>query len=124
MSKFNNIDEKLEKLAAKLGAMLIKDRPDYPQALRTFEERRIDWVDGNIFKAIIIQPTFESTGVNQNIWNLINIAWYDDGKSVHRLQWYRDQVKNQKFEIIEVSIDELLDESEKTLANISFGDLK
>ncbi len=74
MSRFKEIDSKLEKLSAKLDAKLTKDRPNSPEVLRTFEERRIDWVDNNICKAIIIQPTFESNGVNSKIWNFINIA--------------------------------------------------
>jgi hypothetical protein len=75
MSRFNLIDDKLSGLANKLNAKLTKDRPEYPEVLRTFEERRIDWNDGEISKAIIIQPNFEATRVNTAIWNLINIAW-------------------------------------------------
>jgi hypothetical protein len=54
MSRFKNIDKKLKDLSEKLGAELTKDRPSYPEALRTFEERRIDWTENGISKAIII----------------------------------------------------------------------
>jgi hypothetical protein len=87
MSRFKNIDSKLIDLANKLNARLTKDRPDYPESLRTFEERRIDWVENEIMKAIIIQPNFELNGVNSNIWNFINCAIYDDGWSVSRPKW-------------------------------------
>lgn len=124
MSRFKNIDEKLERLSAKLGAKITKDRPSYPESLRTFEERRIDWREEGIFKAIIIQPTFESTGVDSSKWNFINIAWYDDAKSVHRPKLMNNLVNQENFEIIESKIDELLLESENTLSNISKSDLK
>lgn len=78
MSRFKLIDEKLAKLAIKLNAKLTKDRPEYPEALRTFEERRIDWIKNKICKAIIIQPNFEDIGVNSTIWNFINIAYLFD----------------------------------------------
>ncbi len=123
MSRFKNIDEKLEKLSTKLGAKLSKDRPRYPKALRTFEERRIDWKEGDIFKAIIIQPTFEDNGVNQEIWNLINIAWSDFNKG-HRPQWMTNLVDKERFETIENNIDSLLTKSENNLVSIGKDDLK
>lgn len=124
MSRFKNIDEKLEKLSAKLGAKLTKDRPGYPEALRTFEERRIDWIQEDIYKAIIIQPTFESKGVNQKIWNLINIAWCDFNNEGHRSQWMTNLVDKEKFESIENNIDTLLIKSESNLVSIDKDELK
>lgn len=124
MSRFKNIDVKLEKLSNKLGAKLTKDRPSHPEVLRTFEERRIDWIDDNIFKAIIIQPTFESKGVNQKIWNFINIAWSDFNEDGHRPQWFNSLIDKKKFEEIESRIDWLLEESETKLRGISNNDLK
>jgi len=123
MSKFLKIDSKLEKLSNKLEAKLSKDRPNYPESLRTFEERRIDWIDSEISKAIIIQPIFESEGVNSKIWNFINIAWYDDVKSTHRPQWIKNLVDKKSFEIIETNIDELLLKSEENLTSIKMDDL-
>ena len=117
------IDPKLEKLNTKLGGKLTKDRPSYPEVLRTFEERRIDWIEEGISKAIIIQPLFEVKGVNSRIWNFINIAWYDDGESVHRPQWIKSIVEKKAFEIIELSIDDLLIESETNLKSIKMEDL-
>jgi len=124
MSRFIEIDSKLEELTATLGAKLTKDRPEYPEALRTFEERRIDWIDNEIYKAIIIQPNFETKGVNQNIWNFINIAWADFNEDGHRPQWMRLLIEKKKFDVIESSIDTLLKESESNLVRISKDDLK
>ena len=67
MSRFKNIDSNLIELASKLNGKLTKDRPDYPEVLRIFEERRIDWIENGIMKAIIIQPNFEANGVNLNV---------------------------------------------------------
>lgn len=124
MSVFNKIDDKLIKLSDKLNATLTKDRPSYPEALRTFEERRIDWIINDINRAIIIQPNFELNGVNNKIWNFINIAWYDDAKSINRPQWYRNLAEKEKFENIEKYIDQLLKTSENNLTNIKMTDLK
>jgi hypothetical protein len=124
MSRFKNIDKKLKDLSERLGTELTKDRPSYPDALRTFEERRIDWIENGINKAIIIQPIFRNSGVDSSKWNLINIAWYDDVKSIHRPQWIKLLIEEKKFEEIENSIDDLLSESEINLINISMEDLK
>ena len=123
MSRFKNIDSKLVDLANKLNARLAKDRPDYPESLRTFEERRIDWVENEIMKAIIIQPNFELNGVNSNIWNFINCAIYDDGWSVSRPKWIEKLVDQKDFTFIDENIDELLLKSEENLSNISMKDL-
>ncbi|WP_034257730.1 hypothetical protein [Altibacter lentus] len=124
MSVFSKIDDKLIKLSNRLNATLTKDRPSYPEALRTFEERRIDWIVNDINRAIIIQPNFEINGVNSEIWNFINIAWYDDAKSINRPQWYRNLAEKEKFENIEKRIDHLLRTSENNLTNIKMTDLK
>jgi len=52
LSRFENIDWKLDELARKLKGELTKDRPSYPEILRTFEERRIDWIDNGIIKLL------------------------------------------------------------------------
>ncbi|TDO70421.1 hypothetical protein EV143_11141 [Flavobacterium chryseum] len=123
MSIFKNIDSKLIDLARKLNGRLTKDRPDYPEVLRTFEERRIDWVENNIMKAIIIQPNFEVNGVNSNIWNFINLAIYDDGLSISNPKWMEILVDQKDFTFIDDSIDKLLLKSEENLSNISMEDL-
>jgi len=124
MSVFSKIDDKLVKLSDRLNATLTKDRPSYHEGLRIFEERRIDWIVNDINRAIIIQPNFEINGVNSEIWNFINIAWYDDAKSTNRPQWYRNLAEKEKFENIEKRIDHLLRTSENNLTNIKMTDLK
>src|SRR5688572_9726503 len=73
------IDLKLEAVANKINAKLTRDRPGYPEPLMTFEERRIDWTDGKINKAIIFQPNFESRVVSDEKWNFKIAAWYFEG---------------------------------------------
>ncbi len=111
------------RLASKLNATLRKDKPNFPQVLRTFEERRLDWRDIEIRKAIIIQPTFEATGVNSAIWNFINIAWHHDVLSGKTLKWKKILVNKSDFEVIEKNIDALLHQSEENLKKIVFKDL-
>jgi hypothetical protein len=123
VSRFKNIDSKLIDLASKLNGRLTKDRPDYPEVLRTFEERRIDWIENDIMKAIIIQPNFEANRVNSNIWNFVNVAIYDDGFSVSRPKWIEILVDQKDFIFIAENIDELLLKSEENLSNISMKDL-
>ena len=61
MSLFKDIDGNLESVAKKLNAKLTIDRPWAPKSLHPFEERRIDWEENGLNKAIIIQPSFGST---------------------------------------------------------------
>jgi hypothetical protein len=124
MSRFKNIDDKLAALATKLNAQLTKDRPGYPEVLRTFEERRIDWRDGEMLKAIIIQPTFEHKGVDQEIWNFIGLAWWPESDPGAMYQWREILVDKLPFEVIENNIDSLLTVSEENLLNIRMEDLK
>jgi hypothetical protein len=123
MSKFKNIDNKLNTLAIKLNASLSKVRPGYPEGLMTFEERRIDWRDGEIRKAIIIQPTFEATGVNSSIWNFINIAWTEKNGLAVKPGWIKTLIDKSDFKEIEENIDNLLFTSEENLKNIRIEDL-
>ncbi|MCC9018962.1 hypothetical protein [Flavobacterium lipolyticum] len=123
MNRFKSIDSKLIDLASKLNGRLTKDRPDYPEVLRTFEERRIDWIENDIMKAIIIQPNFEANDVNSSIWNFINLAMYDDGFSVSRPKWIEILVDQKDFIFIAENIDELLLKAEENLSNISMKDL-
>ena len=123
MSKFDTIDIKLNQLANRLNARVTKDRPGYPDILRTFDERRIDWADHLVNKAIIIQPTFEETGVDSSRWNLVNIAWHDDLETGQRLIWQTKLADKTTLEHIITDIDNLLQESEGNLNNISKNDL-
>ena len=66
MSIFVNIDKTLKIFAKNIFAQLTIDRP-FPQ--NYFEERRIDWIENGINKAILIQPNFEIDGVNSKKWN-------------------------------------------------------
>lgn len=121
MSRFNHIEPLIKKISDELGAKISKDRPDYPEALRTFEERRIDWSDNGIQKAIIIQPTFESDGVNSDLWNFSLVAWiWTDNK---RTSYHKTVIDKEEFKNIELNIEELLYSGKKHLQNIKLNDL-
>ena len=123
-SIFNKIDSKLIEFASKIGATLTMDRPGYPSELRTFEERRIDWTENEICKAVIIQPTFKANGVNSNKWNLINIAWFDNTDSNKRLQWFESLISEKEFKYIESDIANLIEKSYINLRRLTIKDLK
>ncbi len=122
MSIFEKIDSSLLELSNRLNAKLTKDRPSYPQALRNFEERRIDWIDDEVHKAIIIQPNFEHSGVNSKLWNFTILAWFDDIEP-HKFCWISKIIQEQKFDTIENDIESLLKMSEDTLVKITKRDL-
>lgn len=123
MSKFENIDVQLLGFCSKIDGKLTKDRPGYPEMLRTFEERRIDWVDGDVSKAIIIQPTFEATGVNVLIWNVVNVAWRKCDRTGPIDKWTNYLKRRVDFETIEMQIDAILSQSMRKLNEIDKSDL-
>ena len=120
MSRFVSIDPKLEMLTTQLWARLTKDRPHDPHA--SFEERRIDWEEEGVRKAIIIQPSFELEGVNQNFWYMSNVAWRYN-QNGRKEKWIKRLVEKKEFEFIERNIDSLLAESVKSLNGITYQDL-
>ena len=122
MSIFENIEISLEKLRIEVGGIISKDRPNYPEPLRTFEERRIDWEDNEICKAIIIQPTFELKEVNSKLWNFYLVAWSWTEK--RRVSYRKEIILKADFEVIETNIQKLLSEGKETLLNIKLEDLK
>jgi len=122
MSRFENIELILEELNTEVNGLISKDRPNYPKPLRTFEERRIDWEEEGIRKAIIIQPTFELEGVNSELWNFRLVAWTKVDK--RRVFYRKERISKVKFEIIEANIQELLFEGKEILSNIKLEDLK
>ena len=123
-SIFTNIDERLESLSSRVGGELKVDRPEYPEALRTFEERRADWSkEGGILRSVIIQPTFRREGVDSTKWNFISLAWIIDGRNPYPKQM-NVSVKEKPFEIIEDKIDQLIEDAEKELESVSVADLQ
>ncbi|MCG7754803.1 hypothetical protein [Flavihumibacter cheonanensis] len=124
MGLFQNIDFKLINFSNNIGAQLSRDRPEYPEELKIFEERRIDWIDDGINKAIIIQPDFEINGVNKESWNFILFAWYNDANSVDIPRWIEILISKKNFNFIESQIDKLLEEAIFKLNNIEKINLK
>lgn len=118
-----NIDDKLKNFSETINGSFKINRPDSPKAVINFEERRIDWLEDNIHKAIIIQPTFELNGVNSELWNFINFAWINDLTSHPRPQWKQYLAEQEPFYIIERNIDSFLKKSKEDLGNIKYSDL-
>ena len=123
MKRFTEqIDLKMRTLANKMNAKVSKDRPEYPQALRTFEERRIDWIEDNINKAIIFQPNFELKGANEEKWNFGVAAWYFEGTT--DLRFSENLVKETHFESIANQLDQLLIDAVGRLSQINMAELE
>lgn len=121
MSIFKNIDSKLEVLSQKLEAKLSKDRSDFFRKI-PFEERRIDWTEDGIRKAIIIQPHFALEGVNSDFWYLVIASWKNE-RLTKRKQWKKNLIEKKDFSEIENNIENLLLEAASILKNIKEDDL-
>ena len=124
MSFFEPIEARLISFAKRMNATYSIDRPGMPVALRTFEERRIDWLDNNLNKAIIIQPAFELHGPDLSKWNFINIAWFVSAEIPDKIYWRKYIVERAPFEIIADNIDALLSASEADLSAITISYFK
>lgn len=123
MNKFETIDHKLYDFAIKRNGILSKDRPFFPKNLIHFEERRIDWTENEIRKAIIIQPTFTQAGVNLSLWNFINIAWTLRNGIAVKPGWHQYLIEKKDFSEIEDEIEQLLITSEQNLIAITIKDV-
>lgn len=121
MSIFKRIDRQILEASESLNATLEKDRSGYPKVLRTFEERRIDWTENGIRKAIIIQPTFEITGVDSSRWNFNLVAW--KGIGAKRLALHESLAYQVKFSVINDNIDLYLEKGVEFLKRVTIEDL-
>ena len=103
MSIFRSIDEILESFTNDIGANLTKSRESYPSLLQSFEERRISWVENDINKALLIQPTFEISGVNSNLWNFVLVAWI---RVKGRRKGFENYlIEKSNFNVIEIKVE-------------------
>lgn len=121
MSLFTSIDPKLRIIADQLQAKLKIDREWDPTA--SFEERRIDWIQNGINKAIIIQPTFESTGVDSKRWNFYVFACITINGVARKPGWRKELVVKKDFSVIELEIDKLLKVAVKHLIEVEIEDV-
>lgn len=124
MSRFETIDIQLLELTGKLNAKLSVDRPSYPEALRIFEERRLDWEHNGISKSILIQPNFEENGVNEEFWNFVLVSWSKGKLQTRENIWTKNLIRNKPFQEIESNIENLLNIAIETLHKIEINDLE
>lgn len=120
MSIFENIDGKLSSLANELGAQITRDRNGNTQG---FEERRIDWFENGIKKAIIVQPTFTSDGVDSSLWNFINLAWTELNGIPQKPGWKCTLIVEDDFGNIDDKIDLLIHQSKLNLLSVTLEDV-
>lgn len=121
MSVFVQIEPRLRQCAVEQQAVLTQDREG--MGLRFgFEERRIDWQQDGINRAIIIQPDFLATGVDTTKWNFSAVAWQGSGHKKRTADY--DFATSVAFQAIEERIDSLLSEARTYLTNIQASDLR
>jgi hypothetical protein len=121
MSVFVQIESRLRQCAAEQQAILTQNRRG--TSLRFgFEERRIDWQQDGINRAIIIQPTFLATGVDITKWKFRAVAWQDSAHAKRTAHY--DLATSVTFRAIEERIDSLLSEARTYLNNIQASSLQ
>ena len=127
MSLFAQVDAHLMQCAAEQQAVLTQNRggmsllawgPNHS----SFEERRIDWQQDGINRAIIIQPDFLATGVDTTRWNFRAVVWQDSGHQKRTA--CQNLATSVPSKYIEERIERLLAEACTYLNNIRVSDLK
>ncbi len=128
--KFKQIDIKLNGLAKKLGTTVATsgggasfDGVTVPED--KLEMRRIVWIDGSIGKAIIITQNFDNGNIDSPDWDFQNFAWLKDGSSSEKGSpfWQKFLLRKARFEKMDSSIDQLLQQSLENLNAIKKTDL-
>jgi hypothetical protein len=131
MNQFRKIDSQLKAIVKEIGATLETTVGGHSiNAVEVPKEklviRQIQWVDGPIGKAIIINQNFENGNFDIPNWDFFNIAWLQEGKTKAkgRSFWKKNLLTNIDFKIIESEIDQLLKQSLDNLKAIQKTDLK
>ena len=131
MNQFSQIDTGLIALAKEIGASLETtvgghsingiDVPKDKLAIR-----QIQWIEGPIGKAIIINQNFDNGNLDSPNWDFFNIAWLQEGKpkTKGRPIWNKYLLKNIDFKQIENDIETLLKQSLDNLNAVKKTDLK
>lgn len=131
MNQFSQIDTRLIALAKQIGASLETtvgghsiDGIDVPKDKLAI--RQIQWIEGPIGKAIIINQNFENGNLEAPNWDFINIAWLLEGKTPAKGRpiWNKYLLKNIDFRKIETDIEKLLKQSLENLNAVKKTDLK
>jgi hypothetical protein len=121
MSVFIQLEAQLKQCAAEQQAVLTQDRQG--MSLRFgFEERRIDWQQDGINRAIIIQPDFLETGVDTTKWNFSAVAWQGSGHEKRTIDY--ELATSVAFQAIAERVDSLLLEARTYLNAIQASDLQ
>lgn len=131
VSKFKQIDIKLNKLAKKLGTSVETsgggasfDGINVPK--EHYELRRIAWIDGEIGKCIFIVPNYDKKNIETPDWDFRIIAWLNDRSNSEKGNpfWHKFLLKKVSLEKIENNIDELLKQSLDSLNEVKKTDLR
>lgn len=131
MNQFSQIDTRLIALAKEIGATIETtvgghsiNGVDVPKDKLAI--RQIQWVEGPIGKAIIINQNFENGNLDVPNWDFFNIAWLLEGKTKAKGKpiWNKYLLKNIDFKQIENDIETLLKQSLDNLKAVKKTNLK
>jgi hypothetical protein len=125
MNQFRKIDSQLKALAKEIGATIETtvgghsiNGVEVPKDKLAI--RQIQWADGPIGKAIIINQNFDNGNFDSPNWDFFNIAWLQEGKTPAKGRpfWKKNLLINVDFKKIESDIDLLLEQSLNNLKAI------
>ena len=87
--------------------------------------RNIFWSDGLLYKGILIQPHLSPLGKITGLWNFEITAWLKNTQSGSTIPfWERQLLTGVEFKEIEMTIDDLLNQSWSSLESITKKDLR
>ena len=128
------LDDKLECFAKKYHTSLTSpdlkyfvDKNDTASEFRSsnsLKNRQIEWIDGDIAKAVVIQPHLSSPGHKSDAWDFFILAWLYNAPSFEKPFWQQCLLKNASIQTLERNIDQLLSQSEDKLSKIKVEDFK
>ena len=123
--KLSVIDRELEQFAKNHNTRVISPLITYdPKVEDSLENRMVEWIEGNIGKAVLIQPHTDHKGAKRHAWDVSNIAWIIDAPSFQKPFWQRFLLENAGIDTLKKNIDQLLSQSEQNLRSIKKEDLK
>ena len=114
IDRFKLIDNQLNKFAKKYNAIVYTNASAYGEIMNDkFGERRVWWEDGLIEKSVYIMPASLSKKTISPLWQVIILACRTEGKYRFGGRPMLDKVllENVEFEVIENSIDQLLQQA-------------
>lgn len=128
-SKLSVLDNDLELFAKKHHTQVTSPKTTYYPPLKdsvesSLENREISWMDGDIAKAILIQPHQMPSGRKSDAWDFLILAWIKDAHTFEKPHRMFFLLKNAGIDTLRLNIEKLLSETEQKLNSIQLDDLQ